>query len=94
MQPTVHGTLCKSDPLSRMYLLLEGVTCTTSDSNFDKACFNFGLSASFIRSSLSNNDICLVLSSYPNAVAIPLNCKQQSSFEITKLNHNRFSYDK
>ena len=66
--PTVHSTLRKSDPPSTKHLLLGGITCKTWDSNFDKACFNFDLSASPIRSSLSNNDIGLVLSSYPNAV--------------------------
>ena len=64
----VHGTLCKSDPPSRTYLLLGGITCTVSGDNFNKACFNFGLSASFIRSSLSNNDIGLVLNLHPNTV--------------------------
>ena len=55
---------CKSNPPSRRFLLLGGITCTISAATF---C-NFGLSASFISSSLSNSGIGLVLSSYPNAV--------------------------
>ena len=55
---TVYGTLCKSEPPSRTYLLLGSIiTCTVSGNNFDKLCSNFGASASFIRSSLSNNDM-------------------------------------
>ena len=66
---TVSGTLCKSEPPSRTYLLLGSIiTCTVSGNYFDKLCSNFGASASFIRSSLSNNDIGLVLNLYPNAV--------------------------
>ena len=69
--PKVHGTLCKYEPSSRTYLLLDGITCTVSCNNFDKAYFNFGLSASFIRSSLSKNNIGLALNLYPNTVDSP-----------------------
>ena len=43
VSPMVDVTLCKSDPPSRTYLLLGGITCTVSGNNFDKACFGFGL---------------------------------------------------